>query len=77
MNPNVEGDIVSLAECRRIMNVNGAHYSDEQLLKIRNWICQFAQVMVTTLQGKTKEEKQAIKTALLKKESKANKRNKP
>lgn len=36
--------IISLTECRRILNRNGNHYSDEQVIKIRDFLIVLAEL---------------------------------
>jgi hypothetical protein len=38
MKPVFERDKLSIAKCRKILNVNGKNYSDEEIVKIRDWM---------------------------------------
>jgi len=51
-----ESDKLSLTECRKLLNVNGANYTDEQILKIRNWMYRFTEISLSFLEKKNNEE---------------------
>ncbi len=76
MNPNSESENISLAVCRKILNQNGKKYTDEQILKIRAWIFQYAEMTVEFLNGKTSEEITELEKQLTKKVKNINKGNK-
>ena len=44
MKPTLEGNKLSIAECRTILNVNGVKYSDEEIKQIREWIYYYAEL---------------------------------
>ena len=56
MNPILESGKLSVAECRKILNVNGVKYTDEEIIKIRNWIYMIAEMTAEYLESKTEEE---------------------
>ena len=39
-----ENENLSLDKCRKILNKNGKNYSDEQIIAIRNYLSELAQV---------------------------------
>jgi hypothetical protein len=66
-----EGEKISLAECRRILNAEGNKYTDDEIKLIRDWFYQFAENIFGFVQSKNNEEIITIK------EKKSNKNNKP
>lgn len=51
-----ESEKLSLAECRKLLNVNGVNYTDEEILKIRNWMYRFTEISLSFLEKSTNEE---------------------
>ncbi len=49
-------DKISLTECKRILNINGNNYSDEEILRIRNWLYHYSEMTLLFLEKKTDEE---------------------
>jgi hypothetical protein len=43
-NLKAEDEKLSLAFCKKILNVNGNSYSDEEVLRIRNYLYQLAEI---------------------------------
>lgn len=62
-----ESEKISLAECKKVMSSRGKKYTDEELLKIRNWIYAFTEITLQFLETKTDEELKELKTKLCKK----------
>jgi hypothetical protein len=60
--------MLSVNECRKILNQNGKNYTEEEILKIRDWLCKFAEITLKSLGNKTEEEilklKQSLKVKL-------------
>ena len=46
---NDTGHKLSLPECRKILNKGDANYTDEELIKIRNWLYHFADLAMEHL----------------------------
>ena len=63
-----ECDKLSLEQCKKILNVNGNSYSDEDLLKIRNWLYHYSEMTLAFLERKTNDEIIEIKKIICKKE---------
>lgn len=51
-----ENEKLSIAECRKILNVNGIKYSDEEIKTIREWIYYYAELTVELLNGKSPQD---------------------
>jgi hypothetical protein len=45
---------LSLTECKRILALNGLHHSDEQIIKIRDWLEHFAEMSIEALENHKK-----------------------
>lgn len=56
-----ESDKLSLSECRKILNKNGNQYTDEEILKIRNWLYNFTEITMTFLETKSQHELKQLK----------------
>lgn len=56
MKPTLESDKLSIAECRKILNVQGVKYSDDEIIKIREWIYYYAELTLELLDGKTSQD---------------------
>ena len=52
MKPIKESGKLSLTECKKILNKNGNHYSDEEILAIRDWLYFVGDLTLTTLEDK-------------------------
>lgn len=63
MSSAVENRKLSLLECKKILNTDGLCYTDEEVLKIRDWLYQMADIAIDALDKnandviKTNEEK--------------------
>lgn len=58
MNDNTETKLtrlLSLTECKRILNQNGNRYSDEEILKIRDYLMMLAELQYTDYKSKQDE----------------------
>ena len=51
-----EKDRASLAQCKKVLCRNGKRYSDEEILRIRNWIYEVAEFTLSFMQSRTDEE---------------------
>jgi hypothetical protein len=49
MNSAVENRKLSLIECKKILNTDGLCYTDEEVLKIRDWLYQMADIAIDAL----------------------------
>lgn len=67
MKPTVESDKLSIAECRKILNVGGVKYSDEEIKQIREWIYYYAELTLELLDGKTPQDINLLETLLTQK----------
>jgi hypothetical protein len=59
-----ENEKLSIAECRKILNVNGIKYSDEEIKTIRDWIYFYAELTLDFLEGKSPEDINEIEKKL-------------
>lgn len=62
-----ESDKLSLLECKKILNKDGKEYSDDEILKIRNWLYRFTEISLTFLEKKTNDELTELKKLFCKK----------
>jgi hypothetical protein len=46
MNAGAENKKLSLIECKKILNTDGLNYTDEEVLKIRDWLYQMADIAI-------------------------------
>lgn len=49
MSSAVENRKLSLLECKKILNTDGLCYTDEEVLKIRDWLYQMADIAIDAL----------------------------
>lgn len=54
MNSAVENRKLSLLECKKILNTDGLCYTDEEVLKIRDWLYQMADIAIDGLNKNAK-----------------------
>ncbi len=47
---------ISLAQCKKILNRDGCQYSDEEIIKVRDWIYHISELTVNFLRSRTPEE---------------------
>ncbi len=64
-----ESDKLSLIECRKILSKSGKNLSDEQILKIRNWLYCFTEISLTFLEKKNSDELNELKKMFYKNKS--------
>ncbi len=62
-----ESDKLSLNQCKNILNTNGNNYSDDEILKIRNWLYHYTEMTMKFLEKKTDEQIIEIKKIIRKK----------
>lgn len=67
MKTKKESEKLSLNECKKILNVNGKEYTDEEILKIRNWLYRFTEITMSFLEKKTEAEILELKNLCKKK----------
>ena len=67
-----ENEKLSIAECRKILNSEGAKYTDEEIIKIRDWIYMYAELTLELLEGKTEKDINEMKMFLTEKVKIAN-----
>ena len=66
-----ESEKISLTECKRILNKDGAKYSDEEILLVRNWIYHVAEFTLAFVNSRSNEEILRIKEILKSKKENA------
>jgi hypothetical protein len=49
MKSATENKKLSLIECKKILNTDGLCYTDEEVLKIRDWLYQMADIAIDAL----------------------------
>lgn len=47
-----ENEKLSLTECKRILNKNGTHYTDNEILAIRDWLYFVGEISFLTMENK-------------------------
>ena len=62
-----ESERLSVNQCKKILNTNGNTYSDEEILKIRNWLYHYTEMTIQFLERKTDEQIIEIKQIIKKK----------
>ena len=62
-----ESGKLSLEACKKILNVNGLNYSDDEILRIRNWLYHYSEMTLAFLEKKTNTEIIEIKKIISKK----------
>lgn len=53
---NLETQKVSLAECRKILNTKGVHYTDEEIIEIRDWLYHMIDIILDVEEEKRDKE---------------------
>lgn len=66
MKVRKESEKISLNECRKILGEESKNLSDEEILKMRNWLYKFTEITFEFLESKTKEEVIELKEMLKK-----------
>ena len=46
MSYGAENKKLSLVECKKILNTNGLCYTDEEIIKIRDWMYHMAEIAI-------------------------------
>ena len=54
MSGIAENNKLSLSECKKILNTDGLCYTDEEVLKIRDWLYQMADIAIDGLDKNAK-----------------------
>jgi hypothetical protein len=54
MSGTAENRKLSLIECKKILNTDGLCYTDEEVLKIRDWLYQMADIAIDGLDKNAK-----------------------
>lgn len=67
MKPTLESDKLSIAECRKILNIQGVKYSDEEIKQIREWIYYYAELTLDLLDGKNLQDINLLESLLTQK----------
>ena len=49
MKSAIDNRKLSLIECKKALNINGLCYSDEEILKIRDWLYRVAEITIDAL----------------------------
>jgi hypothetical protein len=65
MNTGAENRKLSLIECKKILNTDGLNYTDEEVLKIRDWLYQMADIAIYAID---KNANTVVETAEIKNE---------
>jgi len=47
--------MISIEKCKKILNVNGNSYTDEQIIKIREFLYQLAEIEYSQFKERNKE----------------------
>jgi hypothetical protein len=52
-----ESERISLTECKRILNKNGNHYTDNEIIEIRNWLYFISEISLASLEDNELKQK--------------------
>jgi hypothetical protein len=63
MKISLELTKVSLAECRKIINTKGVHYTDEEVMEIRDWLYHIIDIILDVQEQDKKLIQQTHKQA--------------
>lgn len=66
MSFGAENRKLSLVECKKILNVDGEQFNDEQIIKIRDWLYRMADIAIEAYET----ENQQVKTIEIKNKDK-------
>jgi hypothetical protein len=47
-----ESERISLTECKKVLNKNGNHYTDNEIIEIRNWLYFISEISLTSIEDK-------------------------
>lgn len=45
-----ESERISLTECKKVLNKNGNHYTDNEIIEIRNWLYFISEISLTSFE---------------------------
>lgn len=45
-----ESERLSLTECKKVLNKNGNHYTDNEIIEIRNWLYLMSEISLAVLE---------------------------
>ena len=51
----VEHKMISLVECKKILNADGLFYTDDEIIKLRDFLCHLADIAMNEIEKKTKK----------------------
>jgi len=52
-----ESERISLTECKKILNKNGNHYTDNEIIEIRNWLYFISEIALNSLEDNEMQQK--------------------
>jgi hypothetical protein len=52
-----ESERISLTECKKILNKNGNHYTDNEIIEIRNWLYFISEIVLSSLEENEAQQK--------------------
>lgn len=52
-----ESERISLTECKKILNKNGNHYTDNEIIEIRNWLYFISEISLASLEDNELKQK--------------------
>ena len=52
-----ESERISLTECKKILNKNGNHYTDNEIIEIRNWLYFISEIALKSLEDSEAKQK--------------------
>ncbi|MES2592899.1 MAG: hypothetical protein V4608_13530 [Bacteroidota bacterium] len=52
-----ESERISLTECKKILNKNGNHYTDNEIIEIRNWLYFISEIALKSLEDNEAKQK--------------------
>jgi hypothetical protein len=52
-----ESERISLTECKKILNKNGNHYTDNEIIEIRNWLYFISEISLASLEDRELQKK--------------------
>lgn len=58
-----EGGRLSLTECKKVLNKNGNHYTDSEILAIRDWLYFLGEMMANDLEKNNEQKTNENKAA--------------
>ena len=61
-----EKDRLSISECKKILSSGGNNYTDEEIIKMRNWLYKFTEITLNCMKKLSDEQIIELKKLLLK-----------